>query len=109
MNKTGDIITGIDSLQPQKVKKRNKGHKYPFDIRFHLHPSVQTQASPDGHSILLTMPNHDMWQFVSTFASFRLEDSVYLGESHEKKKTQQIVISGELDGTAEAKWQFRKL
>ena len=109
LNKTGDIITGIDSLQPQKVKKRNKGHKYPFDIRFHLHPSVQTQASPDGHSILLTMPNHDMWQFVSTFASFRLEDSVYLGESHEKKKTQQIVISGELDGTAEAKWQFRKL
>lgn len=105
----GSLITGIDYLEPagQKVKKLNTEHH--FDIRFHLHPNIITQTSRDGHSIILTMPDEEMWQFVSTFATFRLEDSVYLGENHSKTKIRQIVISGKVAGNAEAKWQFRKL
>lgn len=109
LSEAGDLITGIDSLELQNPKLKFKSHKQPFDIRFHLHPNVETQSSLDGHSILLTMPNQEVWQFVSTFTSFRLEDSIYLGEGHEKKKTSQIVISGEVKDYAEAKWQFRKI
>lgn len=108
-SENGDLITGTDILSPKKSGDKFKGKTHPFDIRFHLHPNVETQLSRDGHSVLLTLPNQDMWQFLSTFATFKLEPSVYLGESHEKKKTSQIVISGEVLDHAEAKWQFRKI
>ncbi|NRA87441.1 MAG: heparinase II/III family protein [Rhizobiales bacterium] len=109
LSEEGDLVTGLDLLTPKSAKTKFKGKKLPFDIRFHLHPHIVTQTSRDGHSILLTLPNRDMWQFVSTFASFKLEDSIYLGESHEKKTTKQIVISGEVLDYAEVKWQFRKI
>ncbi len=109
LSPNGEQITGMDILSPAQDQTKTPFKKQNYDIRFHLHPSVTTQTSRDGHSILLIMPNQDMWQFVSTFAAFRLEDSVYLGESQEKKKTHQIVISGQVEDYAEAKWQFRKL
>uniref|UniRef100_A0A2A4Z3U1 Heparinase II/III-like C-terminal domain-containing protein n=1 Tax=OCS116 cluster bacterium TaxID=2030921 RepID=A0A2A4Z3U1_9PROT len=109
LSEDGDLITGLDDLEPATPNAKPSEHKIPFDIRFHLHPDVMTQSSRDGHSILITLPNQETWQFVSTFASFRLEDSIYLGEGHEKKKTSQIVISGEVEDYAEVKWQFRKI
>ncbi len=109
LNETGSLITGHDKLSPQAGQSKAKGKQLNYDIRFHLHPSIVTQSSRDGHSILLTMPNQDMWQFVSTFSNFTLEESVYLGESHERKRTKQIVISGKVTDFAEAKWQFRKI
>ncbi|MGL1922451.1 MAG: heparinase II/III family protein [Hyphomicrobiales bacterium] len=109
LSETGDLITGVDILTSEKQKPSAKQGEFPFDIRFHLHPNVETQSTRDGHSILITLPNQEVWQFLSTFATFRLEDSVYLGESHEKKKTSQIVISGTVETYAEVKWQFRKM
>ena len=110
----GELITGVDYLSPvkgkaKKTKTRNSKAAHEFDIRFHLHPNIITQPTRDGHSILLTMPDQEMWQFVSTFATFKLEDSVYMGENHRKTKTKQIVITGNVEEYAEAKWQFRKL
>ncbi|MBL1419978.1 MAG: heparinase II/III family protein [Alphaproteobacteria bacterium] len=109
LNEDGSLVTGVDNLSPANPNASPAEPPLPFDIRFHLHPNVETQSSRDGHSILITLPNQDVWQFVSTFTSFRLEDSIYLGEGQEKKKTSQIIISGTVGDYTEVKWQFRKI
>lgn len=65
-----------------------------YHTRFHLHPSVNASLSQDGTTILLKTASGAGWRFKATQAELSLEESVYLGDGDEMRKSQQIVLSG---------------
>ncbi len=65
-------------------------------IRFHLHPRVMVSLIRDGGEALLRMPGGAGWRFHQGGGCIALEDSVYLGQGHEVRKTKQLVIYGQI-------------
>lgn len=70
-----------------------------YAARFHLHPSVRVSMAQDGGSVLLRTPNGIGWRFRGNCGSLSIEDSVYLGNGHEPRKTSQILIMQESDAS----------
>ena len=102
VNASGSDIRGEDTLD-------GKGdHK--FTIRFHLHPSVKASMAQDGESVLLRLPDKSGWRMRCSGGIANLQDSVYLGDSRQAKRTEQIVISGaSQQGAALVNWALSKL
>jgi uncharacterized heparinase superfamily protein len=80
-----------------------------FAVRFHLHPEVQAMAAQDGRSVVLRLPKGGGWRLRSG-AALSLEPSVYLGRPGQLRRSQQIVLSGPLDGgETVVKWALQRL
>ena len=95
MSGDGAKVTGEDSVvRPISLGKDEEGKFVSFDIRFHLHPSVQAETK--GDAIVLTCENGAVWHFRTTHAGTRLETSRYLGRGL-VESTLQIVMSGRAD------------
>jgi len=94
-------LKGEDSLSWQGAS-RQKGHA--FQVRFHLHPGVQTSLVRDGEAVLLRLPKGGGFRFHAGGARLGVEESVYLG-SGDVRRAEQIVLSGDLgpDGSV-VKW-----
>ena len=112
----GHDIRGEDSLLVPIGHTPVSHNAVPFDIRFHLHPSVKATLAQDLHSALLIQTGQIGWRFRTDGGPMRIEESVYLAEGDRPVKTEQIVISGSAfaDGDGESKsnrvrWSFRKL
>lgn len=116
VNESGLDIRGEDSvLVPVGMSPKNR-NAVPFDIRFHLHPSVKATLAQDLHSALLIQPGQVGWRFRTDGGPMRIEESVYLAEGDRPVKSEQIVISGSAfaDGDGESKsnrvrWSIRRL
>jgi len=116
VNEKGRDIRGEDSLLvPVGVSPKSR-NAIPFDIRFHLHPSVKATLAQDLHSALLIQPGQAGWRFRTDGGPLRIEESVYLAEGDRPAKSEQIVISGSAfaDGDGESKsnrvrWSIRRL
>ena len=67
-----------------------------------------TQA--DGTGVLLRVPGiHGGWRFRAAGGSISLKESVYHGSRSGIRRTEQIVVSGRLDGQgATVKWAFKR-
>lgn len=116
MNADGRDIRGEDSLLVPIGGTPKSRDQIPFDIRFHLHPSVRATLAQDLHSALLIQSGHAGWRFRTDGGPMRIEDSVYLGDGSRPVKTQQIVISGrafaDSDGETNSnrvRWSIRRL
>ena len=102
INASGSDIRGEDTLDG------SGDHK--FSIRFHLHPSVKASLVQDGASVLLRMPDKSGWRMRCSGGIASLQESIYLGDSQESRRTEQIVISGaSQQGAAQVKWALTKL
>ena len=79
-----------------------------FEIRFHLHPSVQVSLAQDGAAALLRLGSGAGYRLRVHGAQMSLGESIYLGTG-EIRKTQQIILSGHV-GTqgAEVRWAIRR-
>ncbi|MAI10623.1 MAG: hypothetical protein CBD27_09715 [Rhodospirillaceae bacterium TMED167] len=78
-----------------------------FTVRFHLHPNVQATPIQNGNAVLLKLRRGRGWKLVSPDRKVFLEESVYFEENSRCRRTQQIVIPGEiLDRGAAVKWRF---
>ncbi|MGB1547312.1 MAG: heparinase II/III family protein [Alphaproteobacteria bacterium] len=81
-----------------------------FDIRFHLHPQVSASLSRDGFTVLLRLPKGGGWKFQAIGGVIRLEKSAYLGDWRKMHRSEQIVVSGPLEGSAaRVKWAFKRI
>lgn len=85
-----------------------------FAVRFHLHPDARASLAHDGSNVLVMLPNGDGWQFRARTQggddTIRLEESVYLGEGDATRRSEQIVVSGQLfRDEATVKWAWRRL
>ena len=78
-------------------------------IRFHLHPRVTVSLVNDRSEALLLMPGGTGWRFYFAAGVLTLEDSIYMGENNEPRKTKQLVIYGQTTGEyACVKWSLKK-
>lgn len=97
----GDDVRGEDSLEgPADL---------PFDIRFHLHPDVRVSAVQSGEQALIRLPSGVGFRLYADGAPVKVEESVYFGAGGERRRSQQIVLSGVTDGQgAPVKWAIRQ-
>ena len=78
-------------------------------IRFHLHPRVLISLIQQGRECLLRTQTGQGWRFYHIGGEMRLENSVYLGEGGEVRKTKQIVIYAHPEQTpATIQWALQK-
>jgi uncharacterized heparinase superfamily protein len=99
---TGGDVRGEDTL--------TGAGNHRFTVRFHLHPSVKASTVQGGTSILLQLPTGGGWRVRTTGGVASLQESVYLGVRGERKRTDQIVITGATrDGEAQIKWALTRL
>ena len=102
VNASGSDIRGEDMLDGSGEHK--------FSIRFHLHPSVKASLVQDGGSVLLRLPDKSGWRMRCSGGIASLQESIYLGDGQETKRTEQIVIAGaSQQGSAQIKWALTKL
>jgi uncharacterized heparinase superfamily protein len=101
----GDDLRGEDSLTGKAGEV--------FAIRFHLHPTVQVSLIQDSTAALLRLGSGIGFRLRAQGAQMSLAESIYLG-SGEIKKTQQIVLAGQVAGAADGapgatvKWAIRR-
>ena len=109
----GRRLAGEDSLvRPISRPPEEAAEPIGFEIRFHLHPSVDAQMGRDA--ILLACADGRRWRFRTSHAGARLDRSVYLARGT-VERTQQIVLSGRADPNGDGseppncvRWAFVK-
>ncbi|MBA3069051.1 MAG: heparinase [Hyphomonas sp.] len=91
----GDRLTGEDSLVRPVAQTPSDDKKHlPFEIRFHLHPTVTAMMSKDA--IRLMCDNGRVWRFRTSHEGARLEKTVYLARGI-VEQPEQIVLAGFAD------------
>jgi len=98
----------------QRLRHREPETDLPFTIRFHLHPEARASLAHDGSNVLVMLPNGDGWQFRARGkgapATITLEESIYLGSGDTTRRSEQIVISGQVfKDEARVNWAWRRL
>lgn len=74
-------------------------------IRFHIHPRVNVSLVQSGQSALLRLPGGIGWRFEQSGGVLAMEESIYLGQGGEPRKTRQLVIYGQIhDFKSVFKW-----
>jgi uncharacterized heparinase superfamily protein len=89
-----------------------------FTLRFHLHPSVNASLAQDKQAVLLRLPSGAGFRLrsqvlaapgIAETSEVALGESIYLGRSGEPRRSQQVIVTGELMGAgAEIKWQLSR-
>ena len=63
----------------------------------------------DGQEALLRLPGGTGWRFTFSAGVMALENSIYLGQGTQPRKTKQLVIYAQTEQKeAEIKWALRK-
>lgn len=96
-----DVLTPVDPRQPVTPRR--------FEIRFHLYPGIKASLLANQSAALLRLPSGKGWRFRTSGAAIRLEDSIYMGNRGEPRRTLQIVLTGETgEGERSVKWALQK-
>ena len=78
--------------------------------RFHLHPNVQATLIQNGTAVLLKPRRGPGWKFSVPSGTLLLEDSIYLDGRNRHRRTQQIVLAGDLSGRgATVEWDLARI
>lgn len=101
----GSRLDGEDALEIASAAAARAGSSE-YAIRFHLHPSVKASRLSDGRSVMLVLPNRDVWTFEAHDDRVELEDSVFLAGSDGPRRTAQIVIRQSLQRAGNVRWSF---
>ena len=81
-----------------------------FILRFHLHPSVKATLAQSGQAVLMRLPSGRGWRLRASGAGIGLAESIYLGEDSRVRRTEQIVLVGQVppEGAA-VKWALTRM
>jgi uncharacterized heparinase superfamily protein len=109
LHPTGTRIDGEDIFIPLTGDMLPSDANDEFAARFHLHPSIRANRLTDGHGVMLTMPNRDVWTFSAHEDEVELEESVYLASPEGPRRTVQIVIYGRARKVSRVLWTFSQL
>lgn len=107
----GDDIRGEDVLSRAGVAGTARPARG-FALRFHLHPTVQASLVQNGSAVLLRLPSGIGWRLIAEGGTVSLAESIYLGESEDVRRSEQIVVSGALEAGASAarvKWALKRV
>ena len=81
-----------------------------FIVRFHLHPAVKATLAQSGQAVLMRLPSGRGWRLRASGAGIGLAESIYLGEEGRVRRTEQIVLVGQvpLEGST-VKWALTRM
>lgn len=98
-----DLFLGPDGKPVAQPDKR-------FIIRFHLHPTVKATLAQSGQAVLMRLPSGRGWRLRAAGAGIGLAESIYLGEEGRQRRTEQIVLVGQVpvEGAA-VKWALTRM
>jgi len=102
----GGRLDGEDAFLPEQSESLPSNRPDAFAIRFHLHPAVKASRLTDGHSVMLMLPNRQVWSFTAYENRVEVEESVYLAARDGPRRTVQIVVYGHARKTASVRWTF---
>jgi uncharacterized heparinase superfamily protein len=102
----GGRLDGEDIFLPVHGESLPTNKPDAFAIRFHLHPAVKASRLSDGHSVMLMLPNRQVWSFTAYEDRVEVEESVYLAAADGPRRTVQIVVYGHARKTAGVHWTF---
>lgn len=98
-----DTFTGPDG-RPVTVPDRR------FIVRFHLHPAVKATLAQSGQAVLMRLPSGRGWRLRASGAGVGLAESIYLGEEGRLRRTEQIVLVGQVPHEgATVKWALTRM
>jgi uncharacterized heparinase superfamily protein len=81
-----------------------------FIVRFHLHPSVKATLAQSGQAVLMRLPSGRGWRLRASGAGIGLAESIYLGEDGRQRRTEQIVLVGQVPAEGIAvKWALTRM
>ncbi|HLB07834.1 MAG TPA: heparinase II/III family protein, partial [Alphaproteobacteria bacterium] len=104
---SGLDLRGEDSLIHRAGAKKAARR---FVLRFHLHPGVQASLASDGSVVWLKVANGPGWQMRAQGGTLALAESVYLGQPGQRRRTEQIIVAGEIGASDPVvKWAFRRV
>ncbi|MBN9041736.1 MAG: heparinase II/III family protein [Rhizobiales bacterium] len=98
-------LDGEDTVAPPQGA-RIRGASADFALRFHLHPSIKASRLSDARSVMLVLPNREVWTFEAADDKVDLEDSVFLAGNDGARRTAQIVIRQNAQQAASIRWSF---
>tara|TARA_B100001778_G_C18602294_1_gene637856 strand:- start:2187 stop:3827 length:1641 start_codon:yes stop_codon:yes gene_type:complete len=107
LDQTGDDLRGEDTLT-QTIETE---YSHDFAIRFHLHPTVKASLVNNGTEVLVKTRTGIGWRFFTKGAILTVEDSIYLGDGCNPRKTQQIVLTGRTKSNVKettVKWALQR-
>ena len=104
LDSRGSLLKGTDNII--------SGPKIKFKIHFHLHPKVNVRLTRNKERILLLIPSGG-WEFYitknNTKLSLNIEESIYVEDNGQIKKSNQFVINGETSNAgAQIEWCLSK-
>ena len=81
-----------------------------FIVRFHLHPAVKATLAQSGQAVLMRLPSGRGWRLRASGAGIGLAESIYLGEEGRVRRTEQIVLVGQvpIEGST-VKWALTRM
>jgi len=102
----GMRLEGEDVFLPARGDAIAKDVPDLFAVRFHLHPSVRANRLSDGHGVMLSLPNKEVWTFYAPVDQVDIEESVHLAGRDGPRRTSQIVIHGRARDASRVLWSF---
>lgn len=106
LSKDGTRLEGEDVFLPDRGETFSRDVADAFAVRFHLHPSVRANRLSDGHSVMLALPNKEVWTFFAPVEQVEIEESVHLAGRDGPRRTSQIVIHGRASNVSRVQWSF---
>ena len=83
-----------------------------FALRFHVHPAVQVSVTQNGQAAFLKLSGSTTggaWRLRVQGGDLSLADSIYLGHKGQVRRTQQLVVTGAIEGDeTQVKWALQK-
>lgn len=81
-----------------------------FIVRFHLHPAVKATLAQSGQAVLMRLPSGRGWRLRASGAGMGLAESIYLGEEGRVRRTEQIVLVGQVPAEGSTvKWALTRM
>jgi uncharacterized heparinase superfamily protein len=105
----GGRLDGEDAFLPARGNSLPDNKPDDFAIRFHLHPAVKASRLTDGHSVMLMLPNRQVWSFTAYEDRVDVEESVYLAATDGPRRTVQIVVYGQARKAPRVQWTFAQM
>ncbi len=101
----GTCIKGIDRLEPTS----KAATATPYEIHFHLHPSVFVEPAVDRAAVRLTAGDGSVWSFAADEIVPAIEASIYYAGVSGPKPTVQLVLRGTTAENRLINWRLERL
>ncbi len=101
----GNRLEGQDCLEAATANALTA----PYEIHFHLHPSVFVEPAADGQAVRLTAGDGSVWTFGSDELVPAIESSIYYAGASGPKSTLQLVLRGTTADARLINWRFERV